>query len=123
MWRSADGQSWAEVPYPAPDEGTYGVVALSGAADGSYVFHAYHFSDSATSDVSLRSTDGETWEPLETGLPSDLSILAIEEGPAGYLLVAGQGMADEPHAVALERRTHLGARPRVQPGPAVRADH
>ena len=96
MWRSADGQSWAEVPYPAPDEGTYDVVALSGAADGSYVFHAYHFSGSATSLVSLRSTDGETWEPLETGLPSDLSIVAIEEGPAGYLLVGGQGAETNP---------------------------
>ena len=43
MWRSADGQSWAEVTYPVPDEGSYGVAALSGAADGSYVFHAFHF--------------------------------------------------------------------------------
>ena len=96
MWRSVDGQSWAEVPFPVPDEGTYDVAALSGAADGSYVFHASHFSGSATSLVSLRSTDGETWEPLETGLPSDLYIVAIEEGPAGYLLVGGQGAETNP---------------------------
>ena len=48
------------------------------------------------STVSLRSTDGETWEPLETGLPSDLYIVAIEEGPAGYLLVGGQGAETNP---------------------------
>ena len=90
MWRSADGQSWAEVPYPAPAGGTYSVMALSGAADGSYVFHAYDWSAAASSLVSLRSFDGETWEPLETGLSSDVNILEIEEGPAGYLLVGGQ---------------------------------
>ena len=46
--------------------------------------------------VSLRSTDGETWEPLETGLPGDMYIQAIEEGPAGYLLVGGQGAETNP---------------------------
>ena len=97
MWRSADGQSWAEVPYPAPEGGTYDVMALSGAADGSYVFHAQDFSDAADSQViSLRSTDGETWEPIETGLSGDMYIQAIEEGPSGYLLVGGPGAATNP---------------------------
>ena len=98
MWRSADGQSWAEVTYPVPDEGSYDVAALSGAADGSYVFHAFHFTPDFVSSpvVSLRSTDGETWEPLETGLPTDLSIVTIEEGPSGYLLIGGQGAATNP---------------------------
>ena len=93
VWRSADGQSWAEVPYPVPDEGEYDVTALFGAADGSYVFHAYHYIPDVVGSlaVSLRSTDGETWEPLETGLPSTMYIQAIEEGPAGYLLIGGQG--------------------------------
>ena len=90
MWRSADGQSWVEVPYPAPAGGTYDVMALSGAADGSYVFHAHDLSAAAAPVVSLRSVDGETWEPLETALSSDLYIMAIEEGPAGYLLLGGQ---------------------------------
>ncbi len=96
MWRSADGQSWTEVPYPAPDGGTYDVMALSGAADGSYVFHAHDLSAAENSVVSLRSSDGETWKPIETGLSSDLYIQAIEEGPGGYLLVAGQGMESNP---------------------------
>jgi hypothetical protein len=98
MWHSADGQSWAEVPYPVADEGDYAVAALTGAADGSYVFHAFHSTPDVVASpvVSLRSTDGETWESLETGLPGDLSIRAIEEGPAGYLLVGGQGAQTNP---------------------------
>ena len=98
MWRSADGQSWTEVSYPVPDQGEYSVTALSGAADGSYVFHAFHYIPDVVDSpvVSLRSTDGETWEPLETGLRPDMYIQAIEEGPAGYLLVGGQGGETNP---------------------------
>ena len=98
MWRSADGQSWTEVQYPVADEGDYSVAALAGAADGSYVFHAFHLLAGGVGSplVSLRSTDGEAWEPLETGLPGDLYIQAIEEGPAGYLLVGGQGADTNP---------------------------
>jgi hypothetical protein len=83
---------------PVAAEGDYLVVALSGAADGSYVFHALHTSPDAVNAplVSLRSTDGETWEALETGLPDDLYPVAIEEGPAGYLLVGGQGAGTNP---------------------------
>jgi hypothetical protein len=92
FWRSADGQTWAELPSPVADANGYSATALTGAADGSYVFHAHIFdTDTGSSSVvSLRSTDGETWEPIETGLPGDVAIQAIEEGPAGYLLVAGQ---------------------------------
>ena len=91
LWRSADGQAWTEVP---SDLGpmVHSVAALVGAADGSYVLHAYQtdFEDFSQSLVSFRSTDGETWEPIDTGLPDDLAIQVVEEGPAGYLLVGGQ---------------------------------
>jgi hypothetical protein len=93
MWRSADGQTWTQVTYPSPDGGRYDAAALIGAADGSYVLHAIGFTPNAPESplVSLRSTDGETWEPLETGLPSELFVQAVDdEGPAGYLLVGGQ---------------------------------
>ncbi len=94
FWLSADGQRWAEVRPPVTGEEGYDVAALTGAADGSYVFHAFHFVAGAPSSavVSFRSTDGETWEELETGLRDDLPIQAIETGPSGYLLVAGQGV-------------------------------
>ena len=98
MWRSADGQTWTEVTYPAPDAGSYDLASLSGAADGSYVLHTLQFTPDVVGSplVSLRSTDGETWEPLETGLPEDMYIQAIEEGPAGYLLMGGQGAETNP---------------------------
>ena len=99
MWRSADGSDWTQVAYPAPDGGgTYDAAALSGAADGSYVLHALQVNPDATETalVSLRSTDGETWEPVESGLPSDMFVQSIEEGPSGYLLVGGQGGQTNP---------------------------
>ena len=99
MWRSADGREWTQVAYPSPDGGgTYDPAALSGAADGSYVLHAMQVNPEATETalVSLRSTDGETWEPLETGLRPDMFVESIEEGPSGYLLVGGQGGQTNP---------------------------
>ena len=97
MWRSADGREWTQVQYPSPDVGTYDAAALSGAADGSYVLHALQIGpDPDTELVSLRSTDGETWESVETGLPSDMFVQSIEEGPSGYLLVGGQGRQTNP---------------------------
>jgi len=99
MWRSADGREWTQVAYPSPDGGgTYDPAALSGAADGSYVLHALQINSGVTETalVSLRSTDGETWEPVETGLPSDMFVDSIEEGPSGYLLVGGQGRQTNP---------------------------
>ena len=99
MWRSADGQTWTEVAYPTPDEGgSYDVAALTGAEDGSYVLHALQFNPEVTETalVSLRSTDGATWEPVETGLPSDMFVQSIEEGPSGNLLVGGQGGQTNP---------------------------
>jgi hypothetical protein len=98
MWRSPDGQTWTEVAYPAANEDPYHLAALSGAADGSYVFHTLQFTPGAVGAplISLRSTDGETWEPLETGLPEDMFIQAIEKGPVGYLLIGGQGAEINP---------------------------
>lgn len=95
MWLSQDGQTWTQVAYPSPgDGGSYDVAALTGAADGSYVLHALHFSPDVTEAplASMRSTDGTTWERLETGLPADMFVQSVEDaGPSGYLLVGGQG--------------------------------
>jgi hypothetical protein len=100
MWQSGDGETWTQVPYPAPgDGGRYDPAALMTAADGSYVLHALQFSATPTETplVSLRSTDGTTWEPIDTGLPAEMFVQSVEEdGPSGYLLVGGQGGETNP---------------------------
>ena len=92
MWLSADGREWTEVQYPIAETGDYFPMALSGSADGSYVFHALAGGQDGTpaTAVSLRSADGMTWEPIDTGLPERIDIQVIAEGVAGYLLVGGQ---------------------------------
>jgi hypothetical protein len=98
MFLSADGQEWTEVPYPAAEVGEYFAMALSEAADGSFVFHVLADRQDGTPSltVSLRSTDGTTWEEIETGLPESIAINSISEGPAGYLLAGDQTGSTNP---------------------------
>jgi hypothetical protein len=67
-------------------------VALMGAPDGSYVLHVLASNPGSPGYglFSLRSADGETWERIDSGLPGDIVIQAIEEGPSGYLLAGVQ---------------------------------
>lgn len=100
MWQSTDGREWTEVEYPSPgDGGSYDPAALTAADDGSYILHARRFIPEVPEapQISLRSTDGQTWEPIETGLPPDMFVQSVEEGgPSGYLLVGGQGAQMNP---------------------------
>ncbi len=92
MWISADGREWDQVECPAPASGSYFVMALSGADDGSYVLHVQSDAQDGNlaTTVTLRSTDGRTWEPIDTGLAERIHVQVIAEGPNGYLLVGGQ---------------------------------
>jgi len=92
MWLSVDGRDWIEVDYPLAATGNYDVMELFGAADGSYVMHALTGGQEGHPwvSVSLRSTDGTTWEVIETGLPDDIAVGTIAMGPSGYLLTGDQ---------------------------------
>jgi len=85
---------WSEREYPS-EFGNLSVGALVSAADESYILHGVR-GTAGYEAVALRSRDGMTWEQIDTGLPQVIYVQAIERGPAGYLLVGGQGADTNP---------------------------
>ncbi|MDQ2934692.1 MAG: hypothetical protein M3R49_06875 [Chloroflexota bacterium] len=86
-WASPDGLAWEEIAMPA--QLTNGSVnSLITTPDGDYVLYA----DFPTTQPgirtppALRSSDGRTWDAVQTGLPQGLFIKSIERGKRGYLL-------------------------------------
>lgn len=97
LWHSPDGRKWRDVPFPA-GFGQPWLEMLTTAANGDYVMYIDRpLPDEVGGElVALRSSDGLAWSEVETGLPDDLLVQAIELGPAGYLLVGGQTSGTNP---------------------------
>ncbi len=94
VWHSPNGLEWSERDYPS-EFANLSVVALVSAADESYILYGVR-GTAGYEAVALRSRDGMTWEQIDTGLPEVIYVQAIERGPAGYLLVGGQGADTNP---------------------------
>ncbi len=101
MWLSADGQTWDEVEYPVQGTEPW-LQALTTTVDGEYVIIYGVAIDEGqhTLTEAMVSTDGRTWEPLETGLPDDLGIVSIDCGGRGCLLVANRNAVENPGPAA-----------------------
>lgn len=97
LWHSTDGFGWTEIAFPT-DGANLRIAALYAASDGSYVLHGQRTTGEAPyfDTFALRSDDGSTWKEVVTGLPSVIYIQAVESGPAGQLLVGGQGAETNP---------------------------
>lgn len=97
MWLSADGSAWDELDMPAQSSG-FSVAQLITASDGSYVAYGSQSirGEVGAESIALRSTDGRSWQEVESGLPRVIDYQAIELGPAGYLLVGGQTAETNP---------------------------
>lgn len=96
MWRSANGMDWEEIDDPEELSGV-SIDQVTASADGTYVIYGSRSTQDVGYEViALRSSDGRTWEEVETGLPQVIYVQAIERGPSGYLLVGGQGGETNP---------------------------
>lgn len=100
LWLSADGRAWEEVGFPFGIEGS--LNSVTSTADGDYVlfFSMPTLNGDGSGMEAIRSADGRTWEPFDTGLPGNLAIRAIERGAQGWLLVGSRfgGDVEDPEA-------------------------
>ena len=97
LWLSADGSAWDELEMPDQSTG-FTLAQLITASDGTYVAYGSHSirGEVGAESIGLRSTDGKSWQEVETGLPLVIDFQVIERGPAGYLLVGGQTAETNP---------------------------
>jgi hypothetical protein len=96
MWRSIDGITWTEAPFPDVF-GTIPVVTT--AADGSWV--AFEPTNERAPDSNLghpawESRDGVTWVAFDSGIPNGLAVESIAAGRLGYVLNAYDLAGGEP---------------------------
>ena len=101
LWLSADGRAWEEVGFPvAIDEGS--PMAMTATADGDFVllFSIFLTNGLASRTEAMRSADGRSWEPFDTGLPDNLGIQAVDHGAQGWVLVGSRfgGEVEDPGA-------------------------
>jgi hypothetical protein len=95
---SSSGLDWAELDYPEELGSGLAINALATDADGAYVLYGVRpkIATHGTETVVLRSIDGVRWHEIASGLPKAIAVQAIEQGPAGYLLVGGQTAETNP---------------------------
>jgi hypothetical protein len=101
LWRSADGLTWEELPMPEQVSGDVDftlVKTLISTPEGDYVlyFDRHELESNTTRTLALRSSDGTSWEEVETGLAQWVDIDSIERGDRGYLLIGNQVSGGNP---------------------------
>lgn len=101
LWLSADGTTWEEVGFPVAIEDAF-LMGVTTTADGDYVLILSIATDGglASRTEALRSADGRSWEPFESGLPDNLGVIVIEHGAQGWLLAGSRfgGEVEDPGA-------------------------
>jgi hypothetical protein len=95
MWRSPDGRAWEEVAAPIEVTNEQ-FLALTTTRDGDYLLiSAIIGPDLLTMATrAQRSSDGATWEEVETGLPDNLVVASVDHGPSASLMAANVFTAD-----------------------------
>jgi len=101
FWHSDDGQTWSEVTSPIAAENEL-IMALTTTRDGDFLVLTSVFDQQEATSVTRAqlSSDGETWDEVETGLPDDFGILSVDHGPEASLLVGRVSSGDSGDAGA-----------------------
>ena len=88
LWASADGEAWEELPTPPGLEGALPTALITTPEREFVIYSSTPTGPEATWELlSLRSNDGRTWEPFESGLAPGTSVVQVVHGSGGYLLM------------------------------------